>query len=60
MGAAEKLLTLAQAAERCDCRHKTLRRAIGLGVLWIQDCTRGSGRESVNRARICHGLVIGR
>lgn len=33
MSAAEKLLTLAQAADRCECSSKTLRRAIDSGDL---------------------------
>lgn len=44
MGAAEKLMTLAQAAEHCACHPRTLRRAIDIGELAA--CRLGQGKKS--------------
>lgn len=44
MSAAEKLMTLAQAADRCECSTKTLRRAIDAGELAA--CRLGQGPKS--------------
>lgn len=44
MSAAEKLMTLAQAAEHCACHPRTLRRAIDNGEL--SACRLGQGPKS--------------
>lgn len=44
MSAAEQLMTLAQAAEKCACSTKTLRRAIDVGSLAA--CRLGQGAKS--------------
>lgn len=44
MSAAEKLMTVAQAAEHCACNPRTLRRAIDIGELAA--CRLGQGPKS--------------
>lgn len=44
MSAAEKLMTIAQAAEQCACHPRTLRRAIDMGELAA--CRLGQGPKS--------------
>lgn len=69
MNAAEKLLTLAQAAERSECSVKTIRRAIAAGSAGsISSTIRPSIRNTRTRPeRLCgaarawgfHGLRLG-
>lgn len=50
MSAAEKLMTLAQAAEHCACSVKTLRRAIDAGQLAAARLGQGPRSDRIHPA----------